>query len=579
MAVAGLLMGLRGLGVNVGIRLYACFEMRCSQRCQYKELSLAGFRGTLLANLDLPDGMAIGRAVSHGYGWLARELNASDTCASSQEERKETECAAHPQHVRREPSQEGRHVPGAVGGASRSLISPRKVQSIVLAAGVHLSTDAIRLALEHHIDIALLDKHGEPYGRFWHARLGSTNRLRRRLLEIAEAEEGVVLAGEWVSTKIGQQAALLRDLARTRPDRTGELEDVAGRLEKMADVVAGLRGAAIDEHRGSIMGLEGVAGREYFAALSLALPERFRFKGRSRSPARDEFNALLNYAYGVLYSLVERACLLTGLDPCIGLLHTDNYNKPSLVYDLIELHRVHAERVVVNLFAARKVKQELFDQVDGGFRLNAEGRGLLLNSLNEYLDRMKQHGRRRLKIRDTIVYECQRLAGRLLRGLDDDREVDLSVFDLAAELGGVSSGPTRGSADARRSRRTRRRPIRPGPPVLPTTGPTGTGTAAEMPPHPGANGHAERPRPLGPEPMEVTPMLTWVLYDIVADRARNKAARACLQAGLYRVQKSVFLGTLDESRRDELAVVLEGLIDEDATRSTSSPCAGPTSPR
>ena len=331
-------------------------------------------------------------------------------------------------------------------GERQVLMSPKKVQSIVLATGVNLSTDAIRLALEHHIDIALLDKHGEPYGRFWHARLGSTNRLRRRLLEIAETEEGIVLAGEWVQAKIGNQAGLLRELARTRPDRAAELEDVAGRLDKMADIVAGLKGATIDELRGSLMGLEGVAGREYFAALSLALPERFRFKGRSRSPAKDEFNCLINYAYGVLYSLVERACLLSGLDPCIGLMHTDNYNKPSLVYDLIELHRVHAERVVINLFAARKVKAELFDQADGGFRLNAEGRALLLGGLNEYLDRTKQHGRRRLKIRDTIVYECQRLAGRLLRGLDDDAEVNLSVYDVAAELGGESSESSSSSA-------------------------------------------------------------------------------------------------------------------------------------
>ena len=56
-------------------------------------------------------------------------------------------------------------------------------------------------------------------------------------------------------------------------------------------------------------------------------------------------------------------------------------------------------------------------------------------------------------------------------------------------------------------------------------------------------------------------MLTWVLYDIVQDRARDRAARACLQAGLYRVQKSVFLGTLEENRRDELGMVLEALID------------------
>src|SRR4051812_47487140 len=49
-------------------------------------------------------------------------------------------------------------------------------------------------------------------------------------------------------------------------------------------------------------------------------------------------------------------------------------------------------------------------------------------------------------------------------------------------------------------------------------------------------------------------MLTWVLYDIVKDRARDKAAKACLQSGLYRVQKSVFLGTLADNERDELVL-------------------------
>ncbi len=330
-------------------------------------------------------------------------------------------------------------------GDRKIAMSPRKVQTIWLTTGVHLSTDAIRLALEHHVDIALLDKHGDPYGRFWHARLGSTNLLRRRLLEVAESEDGVRLAREWVQVKIGHQADMLRDLARTRPDRAAELLATATRLDKLADVVAGAVGAPLDELRGSLMGLEGVAGREYFAALSLALPERFRFQGRSRSPARDEFNCLINYAYGVLYSLVERACLLTGLDPCIGLLHTDNYNKLSLVFDLIELFRAHAERAVVNLFASRLVRQELFDQKEGGFRLNAEGRGVLLGALNDHLDRVKHHGRRRLKVRDTITYECQRLAGRLIRGLDDDHEVDLSVFDLAAEL--AAGAGVAGTAD------------------------------------------------------------------------------------------------------------------------------------
>lgn len=59
-------------------------------------------------------------------------------------------------------------------------------------------------------------------------------------------------------------------------------------------------------------------------------------------------------------------------------------------------------------------------------------------------------------------------------------------------------------------------------------------------------------------------MLTWVLYDIGKDKIRGKAARACLRIGLYRVQKSVFLGTLNAAQADELAVTLEGLIDPEA---------------
>lgn len=56
-------------------------------------------------------------------------------------------------------------------------------------------------------------------------------------------------------------------------------------------------------------------------------------------------------------------------------------------------------------------------------------------------------------------------------------------------------------------------------------------------------------------------MLTWVLYDIADDRLRGKASSACLQSGLYRVQKSVFLGTLADTQRDELIVRLSALID------------------
>jgi len=57
-------------------------------------------------------------------------------------------------------------------------------------------------------------------------------------------------------------------------------------------------------------------------------------------------------------------------------------------------------------------------------------------------------------------------------------------------------------------------------------------------------------------------MITWVLYDIKVDRDRNKAAKYCKQAGLYRVQYSAFLGNLDASLRDTLSLQLQAVIDE-----------------
>jgi hypothetical protein len=73
LAVAGLLVALRGFGVEISGRLFAAFEMFSCRPCIYKEVRLMGFSGRLLANLDLPDGFALGRAVSHGYGWIERD--------------------------------------------------------------------------------------------------------------------------------------------------------------------------------------------------------------------------------------------------------------------------------------------------------------------------------------------------------------------------------------------------------------------------------------------------------------------------------------------------------------------------
>jgi CRISPR-associated protein Cas1 len=156
-------------------------------------------------------------------------------------------------------------------------------------------------------------------------------------------------------------------------------------------------------------------GKIYFSAISYVMPDKFKFNGRSRQPAKDEFNCLLNYGYGVLYSLVEKACIISGLDPYIGFIHTDNYKKKSLTFDLIENFRIFADETAVYLFSQRKVKQGYFEKLQNGMTLNKDGKAILLEHLNKNLDKKIRYRGRNIKKRDVIQFECHRIANQLIK--------------------------------------------------------------------------------------------------------------------------------------------------------------------
>jgi len=72
MLVAQLLSSLRGLKIDFPGRLYAAFELNRVVVAPYKDQALTGFLGHFFTNVILPDHFAIGRSVSHGYGWLVK---------------------------------------------------------------------------------------------------------------------------------------------------------------------------------------------------------------------------------------------------------------------------------------------------------------------------------------------------------------------------------------------------------------------------------------------------------------------------------------------------------------------------
>jgi len=167
------------------------------------------------------------------------------------------------------------------------------------------------------------------------------------------------------------------------------------------------------------------------------MPEKYRFAGRSRNPAKDEFNALLNYGYGVLYSMVEKGCIIAGLDPYVGFLHTDSYNKMSLVFDIIEMFRIYVDETVVYLFSRRMIKDEFFEPLEQGMGLSKDGKAALIEALNKNFEETILYRGRNIKTRNTIQMECHRIANSLIRpGQELPEDYDQNILDEEEKEGG-----------------------------------------------------------------------------------------------------------------------------------------------
>ncbi|HRF45264.1 MAG TPA: CRISPR-associated endonuclease Cas6 [Candidatus Competibacteraceae bacterium] len=68
--VSNLLTAMRGLDIHFPVQLYAAFTRSRLRPCHYKGQELIGIDGEMACNAVLPEGLAIGHAVSHGFGWL-----------------------------------------------------------------------------------------------------------------------------------------------------------------------------------------------------------------------------------------------------------------------------------------------------------------------------------------------------------------------------------------------------------------------------------------------------------------------------------------------------------------------------
>jgi len=309
-------------------------------------------------------------------------------------------------------------------------VSPHKVESIIISNQAMISTQAIAQALEHNIDIIFLNSFGDPVGRIWFSKMGSTALIRRKQLEVAEKSEGTRLVIDMINQKLVNHVRFLKKLMSARPGRESIFTKPIEIIERATRDVNLKKGEDISKVRNHLMGLEGMAGKAYFQCLSKIMPEKYQFPKRSRRPAEDPFNAVLNYCFGILYSRVEKACILSGLDPYVGFMHTDNYNKKSFVFDLIEPFRIYGEQTSVYLFTGKKIKDDYFDIKDKSVFLNKNGKPVVIEAMNRHMEEKIRYRGKNVKRKYIIQHEAHRMANILLADENEMRPEWLEIKEF-----------------------------------------------------------------------------------------------------------------------------------------------------
>lgn len=269
----------------------------------------------------------------------------------------------------------------------RQRIPAEGITSIHISKGAQISSDAVMLAVEREIEVLFIDKAGKIIGRIWSPKYGSVSTIRKGQLNFSLSAHAIDWIKDVLQKKIANQQAMLLTMNVQNTDAQRKVDAAVRKMNDYILKISGVQGEVMSDVSATLRGWEGLASKVYFETLNLFIPEEYRFEKRTQHPATDVVNAFLNYGYGILYGKVEGALIKAGIDPYIGVLHRDDYNRPVLVYDVIELYRVWVDYVVYSLVAQRVITEEFYSvQSDGSYWLEALGRRVIIQSLNDYLD-------------------------------------------------------------------------------------------------------------------------------------------------------------------------------------------------
>lgn len=252
-----------------------------------------------------------------------------------------------------------------IGGKEAGRIPVHNLQQVVCFGYNGASTGAMHLCVENSVTLTFM----KANGRFLASVHGETKGnvlLRRAQYRAADdPEASLSIARNMIEGKMINCRAVLRKGLSNHPDSPGS----DALHEALRDLTASISSVQSVGSAAELRGVEGDAARTYFSALDgliLRNREHFFMDERSRRPPKDRFNAVLSFLYALLVNDVRSSLEAVGLDPYVGVLHTDRPGRPSLALDLMEEFRPMADRVALRLVNLGMISGDGFIVEGGG---------------------------------------------------------------------------------------------------------------------------------------------------------------------------------------------------------------------
>ncbi|NLE90230.1 MAG: CRISPR-associated endonuclease Cas1 [Dehalococcoidales bacterium] len=225
---------------------------------------------------------------------------------------------------------------------SEKLFPLNRLKSVSIAKrGISLSSDLVEHFSERGIKLFFLGFKGTCQA----ALIGSVRHgvVQTRMAQYRyTVSDTLPLAAKIIVAKIKNQRSVLSYFARHH--KHDILEKAKDDLKEQA------KRAKESKNMEELLGHEGVSARYYFNALKAAELFSSSFNGRIGRGSHEINNSMLNFGYAILSSYILAAIENAGLEPYLGVIHTQRPGKMSLVLDIMEEYRAWVvDRAVIKL--------------------------------------------------------------------------------------------------------------------------------------------------------------------------------------------------------------------------------------